>query len=56
MYSPKIREDLIPALYKLAKKEGLPMTELVDNIIREALETEYQIDRKAVNSNGQRDQ
>ena len=28
MYSPKVKEDLIPVLYKLAKQEGKPMTEL----------------------------
>jgi len=37
MYSPKIKEDLIPKLYKLARKRRIPMTKLVDNIIREAL-------------------
>lgn len=56
MYSPKIREDLIPKLYRIAKKKGVAMTELVDNIIREALETEYQVDRKGVDGNRQRDQ
>jgi hypothetical protein len=35
MYSPKIREDLIPVLYKIAKEQEIPMTELVDRIIRE---------------------
>jgi hypothetical protein len=35
MYSPKIREDLIPLLYKIAKEQEIPMTELVDRIIRE---------------------
>jgi hypothetical protein len=37
MYSPKIREDLIPLLYKAAKRKGLPMTKLVDKFIREGL-------------------
>lgn len=46
MYSPKIREDLIPKLYKIAKKKGVPMTELVNGIIREALEKEYKANRK----------
>ena len=48
MYSPKIKEDLIPKLYRVARKKGVPMTELVDDIIREALENEYQADRKGV--------
>ena len=34
MYSPKIKEDLIPVLYKLAKHEGKRMTQLVDDILR----------------------
>ncbi|BBO73079.1 hypothetical protein DSCW_04960 [Desulfosarcina widdelii] len=34
MYSPKIKEDLIPILYKLAKQEQKPMTELVDEMLR----------------------
>ena len=37
MYSPKINEDLIPKLYQKAKTEGVAMTELVDQIIRDAL-------------------
>ena len=34
MYSPKIKEDLIPVLYKLAEQEGKPITKLVDEMIR----------------------
>ena len=34
MYSPKVKEDLIPILYKLAKHEGKSMTALVDEMIR----------------------
>ena len=34
MYSPKIKEDLIPILYKLAKWEGKPMTALIDQMLR----------------------
>ena len=34
MYSPKIKEDLIPVLYKLAKQERKPMTALVDEMLR----------------------
>ena len=37
MYSPKIKEDLVTKLYQKAKVEGVPMTKLVDQIIREAL-------------------
>lgn len=34
MYSPKIKEDLIPVLYKLAKQERKPMTKLVVEMLR----------------------
>ena len=37
MYSPKIREDLIPHLYRVAKSSQMPMTKIVDNIIRPRL-------------------
>ena len=34
MYSPKIKEDYIPVLYKIARARRLPMT----HIVREALD------------------
>ena len=34
MYSPKIKEDLIPKLYRLRAKLRIPMTVLVDEILR----------------------
>jgi hypothetical protein len=37
MYSPKIKDELIPMLYGLAKREGKPMTDLVDEILRAEL-------------------
>ena len=37
MYSPKIKDDLIPVLYTQAKQEGKPMTRLVDEILRKHL-------------------
>lgn len=37
MYSPKIREDLIPKLYRLARFRGMTMTKIVDEIIRPAI-------------------
>jgi len=41
MYSPKISEELIPILYKLAKSKGVKMTALVNEIIKKAVtETE----------------
>lgn len=40
MYSPKIDETLIPALYLTAKARRLPMTRLVAQLIRKALKAE----------------
>lgn len=37
MYSPKIAEDLIPLLYRLAKAKGIAMTKLVDQMLRSGL-------------------
>lgn len=37
MYSPKLSEDLIPRLYKLAKEQKRPMTKVLDGIIRDKL-------------------
>ena len=37
MYSPKISEDLIPQLYRMGKERKMPMTRLVNGIIRKAL-------------------
>lgn len=40
MYSPKIDESLIPALYLTARARRVPMTRLVAQLIRKALKTE----------------
>jgi hypothetical protein len=40
MYSPKISEALIPTLYRLGKVRRIPMTRLVDSLIRKALQSE----------------
>lgn len=37
MYSPKIKEDLIPILYRFAKHEDKSMTRIVDEILRPAI-------------------
>ena len=46
MYSPKIKEDLVTKLYQKAKVEGVPMTKLVDQIIRDALNGKGPKERK----------
>jgi hypothetical protein len=40
MYSPKIAEKLIPALYHTAKDRGVPMAALVNRLLTEALPQE----------------
>lgn len=37
MYSPRISEELVPVLYRIGKAKRIPMTKLVDGIIRSAL-------------------
>jgi hypothetical protein len=37
MYSPKIREDLVPRIYQEAKKSGVKMTVWVNAVIELAL-------------------
>ena len=37
MYSPKIREDLIPRLWRLAQRRRMPMTKLVAEAVEECL-------------------
>ena len=39
MYSPKIAEDLVRRLYWIGQKRKMRMTQLVDSIIREALDS-----------------
>jgi hypothetical protein len=47
MYSPQIREDLIPPLYRLAKARRVPMTRLVSDILAAAL-AEVRVEEVAV--------
>jgi hypothetical protein len=37
MYSPKIREDLIPRIYRVAKKANVPMTAWVNQAVEQSL-------------------
>lgn len=41
MYSPKISEDLIPILYREAKARRIPMTKLVDLLLRSSLTADH---------------
>ena len=38
MYSSKIKEEFIPVLFRISASKGIPMTKLVNQIIREYLE------------------
>lgn len=37
MYSPKIRDDLIPRIYRVAKGAKVPMTRWVNQVLERAL-------------------
>jgi hypothetical protein len=37
MYSPKIREDLVPRIYRAAKEAKLPMTAWIARAVERAL-------------------
>ena len=37
MYSPKIREDLIPRIYQAGRAAGIPMTRWVNHAVEMAL-------------------
>ena len=51
-YSPKIREDLIPVLYRMGKQMRKPMTKVVDQILREDLHIRGLIDQGQGNYRG----
>jgi hypothetical protein len=52
MYSPKIKDDLIPFLYRIARHEGKPMTLLVDEILRPEIERKVQQLDQSINTPG----
>jgi hypothetical protein len=54
MYSPKIKEDLVPLLYKAAKAEGIRMTVLVNRILEHALNGGNGREAKEAISKGQK--
>ena len=42
MYSPKIREELIPRLYQISQARGLPMTTVVNRYLEACVHYEEQ--------------
>ncbi len=47
MYSPKIKEDLVPYLYKIAKRQKKPMTKVVDELLRRQVIQRYYADKES---------
>ena len=43
MYSPKIKEEFIPILHRISASQRIPMTKLVNQIIKDYLERDFQI-------------
>jgi hypothetical protein len=46
MYSPKIKEDLIPKIYQEARARRVPMTVLVNTILEHALTEQGRVTQK----------
>lgn len=53
MYSPKIKEEYIPVLYRVAKDLKKPMTAIVNDMIADSLKKFEEVNNHAVQ--GQRD-
>ena len=51
MYSPKIREDLIPKIYQVAKARKVKMTTFVNQILEKVLNGGGELEDKEVVSN-----
>jgi hypothetical protein len=49
MYSPKINEQLIPALFKIARLRKIPMTRLVSQIIKNYLSNDKMMELGVTN-------
>jgi hypothetical protein len=54
MYSPKIREDLIPKIYRAAKSAKVAMTKWVNRVIEEALPPEAELEGQETNERNSR--
>ena len=46
MQSPKIKPELIPRIYEIAKARGIYMTTLVNDVLRKALDEMVDIENK----------
>lgn len=54
MYSPKIREDLIPKIYRTAKTAKVAMTKWVNGVIEEALFENAEAESQEIKGNDSR--
>jgi len=54
LYSPRISEDLVPVIFRLAVHEGLAMTKLVDDILRTDLHIRGVINDEQLQQNNSR--
>ncbi len=54
MYSPKIREDLIPKIYQVAKAKKVKMTTLVNQILEKVLNGGDEFEAREIGPNGKR--
>ncbi len=50
MYSPKIKEEFIPRIYRIAKSKGTRMTVLVNEIIERALKEIGDVEEDVANN------
>lgn len=46
MYNPKIKPELVPRIYEIAKARGIYMTTLVNDVLRKALDKMVDIENK----------
>ena len=54
MYNPRVKREYLPILSKISASKGIPMTQLVNQIIRDYLNEEGMIDeRKGETSSGE---
>ncbi len=52
MYSPKIRDDLIPRIHKTATEAGVPMTTWVNRVLERALDSLEPIQKGGISDDG----
>jgi hypothetical protein len=55
MYSPKIKEEFIPTLFRMALSKKIPMTQLVNRIIGDYLEKNGETEGKEEDLTGRKE-